>query len=103
MDYVSDVPEVLPEAPDLSQEMAEMPPETPEMPPETPEMPPEMPPETRRPTRAPRIRKVRVAPAAREASPPPKPDHAFWAERLRAHRANERAAKDERYGNLRIG
>ena len=97
MDYVSDVPEVLAEAPpDLSQEMP------PEMPPETPEMAPEMPPEAQKPTRAPRIRKVRVVPA-REASPPPKPDHAFWAERLRSHRANERAAKDERYGNLRIG
>jgi hypothetical protein len=99
MDYVSEeVPEVLPPPPDISQEMAE----TPEIPPETPEMP-ELPPETpQKPTRAPRIRKVRVAPA-REASPPPKPDHAFWAERLRSHRANERAAKDERYGNLRIG
>jgi hypothetical protein len=99
MDYVSEeVPEVLPPPPDISQEMAE----TPEMPPETPEMP-ELPPETpQKPARAPRIRKVRVAPA-REASPPPKPDHAFWAERLRSHRANERAAKDERYGNLRIG
>lgn len=99
MDYVSDVPEVLAEAPpDISQEM----PETPEIPPEMPETP-ELPPETpQKPTRAPRIRKVRVAPA-REASPPPKPDHAFWAERLRSHRANERAAKDERYGNLRIG
>jgi hypothetical protein len=89
MDYVSEeVPEVLPPPPDISQEMAE----TPEIPPETPQ----------KPARAPRIRKVRVAPA-REASPPPKPDHAFWAERLRSHRANERAAKDERYGNLRIG
>jgi hypothetical protein len=100
MDYVSEeVQEVLAEAPpDISQEM----PETPEMSPEMPEMP-ELPPETpQKPTRAPRIRKVRVAPA-REASPPPKPDHAFWAERLRSHRANERAAKDERYGNLRIG
>jgi hypothetical protein len=98
MDYASDVPEVLPPPPDISQEMAE----TPEMSPEMPEMP-ELPPETpQKPTRAPRIRKVRVAPA-REASPPPKPDHAFWAERLRSHRANERAAKDERYGNLRIG
>ena len=103
MDYVSDVPELLePPAPEMEPET----PETPEMPaetPEMPEMPPEMPPETQKPTRAPRIRKVRVAPAAREASPPPPPDHAFWAERLRAHRANERAAKDERYGNLRIG
>ena len=98
MDYVSDVPEVLAEAPpDLSQEMAETP-ETPEMP-ATPEMPPETP---QKPTRAPRIRRVRVVHATREASPTP-PDHAFWAERLRAHRANERAAKDERYGNLRIG
>jgi hypothetical protein len=95
MDYVSEeVPEVLPPPPDISQEMAE----TPEM----PEMSPEMPETPQKPTRAPRIRKVRVAPA-REASPPPKPDHAFWAERLRSHRANERAAKDERYGNLRIG
>ena len=106
MDYVSDPvpmgPEVEPEdPPDLSGEMpAEMPAEVAEMEeaPGIPEMPPEMP---QKPARAPRIRKVRVVPA-REASPPPMSDHAFWTERLRAHRATDRAAKDERYGNLRI-
>ena len=100
MDYVSDPvpqgPEVEPEAPaDLSGEMpAEMPAEAAEAG-EAPEAPPEMP---QKPTRAPRVRKVRVVPA----STPAVPDHAYWTERLREHRANERVAKDERYGNLRI-
>ena len=100
MDYVSDPapqgPELELEAPaDLSGEMpAEMLAEAAEVG-EAPEAPPEMP---QKPARAPRVRKVRVVPA----SPPAMPDHAYWTERLREHRANERAAKNERYGNLRI-
>ena len=103
MDYVSDPvpmgPEVELEAPaDLSGEMpAEMPAEAAEVgeAPGMPEAPPEMP---QKPARAPRVRRVRVVPA----SPPTMPDHAYWTERLREHRANERVAKNERYGNLRL-
>jgi hypothetical protein len=50
----------------------------------------------------PRIRKVRVnapAPAPAPAQPPP---HVYWPSRLQEHRDAQRAAKDERYSNLRI-
>ncbi len=94
MDYtVSEkVPEVVAEMMEPPAEMREPP----------AEMPAEMPTEpSPKPARAPRIRKVRIKPSAREASPP-KPDHAFWAERLREHRAKERAPKDKRTGILAI-
>ena len=53
------------------------------------------------PARIPRIRKVRVKPSAPRAVSPP-PANVFWADRLNTHRAEDRMAKEERYGNLRI-
>ncbi len=54
------------------------------------------------PTPAPkRVRKVRVrAPTEAPSPTPPNPD--YWRSRLQEHRGNQRAAKSERYGNLRI-
>ena len=103
MDYTvsEEVPEVPAEVPEM---MAEAPVEMPaEAPAEMSEPPAEAPADMQpKPARAPRIRKVRVKPSApREASPPPQPDHAFWADRLRTHQASDRAAKAERHGNLR--
>ena len=45
----------------------------------------------------PRVRKVRI-----KEAPPPKENHVYWGDRLLEHRATQRLAKDERYGNLRI-
>jgi len=45
----------------------------------------------------PRVRKVRI-----KEAPPPKENHVYWGDRLLEHRATQRRAKDERYGNLRI-
>jgi hypothetical protein len=65
--------------------------------------------------RHPRVRKVRVqAPSDTRASQPSSNDDTrasqpsspqdpnYWAGRLQEHRSNQRAAKNERYGNLRI-
>ncbi len=53
------------------------------------------------PTPAPkRVRKVRVVP--KETAPQHTPDPDYWRSRLQEHRGNQRAAKSERYGNLRI-
>ena len=49
----------------------------------------------------PRVRKVRVsAPTDTPVSSPPDPN--YWSSRLQEHRSNQRLAKTERYGNLRI-
>ena len=53
------------------------------------------------PARIPRIRKARVKPSAPRAVSPP-PANVFWADRLNIHRAEDRKAKEERYGNLRL-
>jgi hypothetical protein len=45
----------------------------------------------------PRVRKVRI-----QEPPPPKANHEYWGDRLQEHRATQRQAKSERYGNLRI-
>ena len=68
-----------------------------------PEQPAEQTPEQLEPpTPAPkRVRKVRVrAPTEAPSPTPPNPD--YWRSRLEEHRGNQRAAKSERYGNLRI-
>ena len=71
-----------------------------EVPAEVPGEVPDVPLQTELPvTQArPRIRKVRV----KEPLPPPKANHVYWGDRLQEHRATQRLAKDERYGNLRI-
>ena len=48
-------------------------------------------------SRPPRVRKVRI-----KETPPPKANHVYWGDRLQEHRTNQRLAKNERYGNLRI-
>ncbi len=59
------------------------------------------------PTPAKRVRKVRVAKETapqhtKETAPQHTPDPDYWRSRLQEHRGNQRAAKSERYGNLRI-
>jgi hypothetical protein len=45
----------------------------------------------------PRVRKVRI-----KEPPPQKANHVYWGDKLQEHRATQRQAKSERYGNLRI-
>ena len=93
-------PGLVPEPPTLGQESAKGPGvgQVPEQPEQTPEPPAET---IEPPTPAPkRVRKVRVAP--KEAAPQHTPDPDYWRSRLQEHRGNQRAAKSERYGNLRI-
>ncbi len=55
------------------------------------------------PTPAPkRVRKVRVRAPTDTAPQHTPPDPNYWRSRLEEHRANQRTAKNERYGNLRI-
>ena len=78
---------------------------TPEIAPDVPEVPAEVPGEvpdvpdiqTVQASRPPRVRKVRV-----KEPPPQKANHVYWGDRLQEHRTNQRLAKSERYGNLRI-
>ena len=66
------------------------------------EQTPEQPEQLEPPAPAPRrVRQVRVrAPTDAPSPTPPNPD--YWRSRLQEHRGNQRAAKSERYGNLRI-
>ena len=93
--------DVTPEiAPDVPEEVpAEVPGEVPDVPDLQTELPEEGPaiPEIGT-SRPPRVCKVRV----KEPAPPPKANHVYWGDRLQEHRATQRLAKNERYGNLRI-
>ena len=83
-DVTTDVPEEVP---------AEVPEEVPaEVPAEVPDI------QAVQASRPPRVRKVRV----KDPPPPPKANHVYWGDRLQEHRTNQRLAKNERYGNLRI-
>ncbi len=65
------------------------------------EQTPEQPEQLEPPTPAPkRVRKVRVV--AKETAPQHTPDPDYWRSRLQEHRGNQRAAKSERCGKLRI-
>ena len=75
-------------APDVPEEVPA------EVPAEVPDVPDLQPVQASRP---PRVRKVRV-----KEPPPPKANHVYWGDRLQEHRTNQRLAKNERYGNLRI-
>jgi hypothetical protein len=87
MEAVSDVTTEI--APDVPEEVPA------EVPGEVPDVPDLQTVQARRP---PRVRKVRV----KEPPPPPKANHVYWGDRLQEHRATQRLAKNERYGNLRI-
>jgi len=83
---------------DVTPEFAQGVPE--EVPAEVPGEVPDVPLQTELPVKQarPRVRKVRV----KEPLPPPKANHVYWGDRLQEHRATQRLAKDDRYGNLRI-
>jgi hypothetical protein len=81
-DVTTDVPEEVP---------AEVPEEVPGEVPGVPDI------QAVQASRPPRVRKVRV-----KEHPPPKANHVYWGDRLQEHRTNQRLAKNERYGNLRI-
>ena len=69
---------------------------------QAPEQTPEQPEQLEPPAPAPkRVRKVRVVPP-KETAPQHTPNPDYWRSRLQEHRGNQRAAKSERYGNLRI-
>ena len=92
-------PDVTPEfAPEVPEEVPGEVPETieAELPVEA-EPPPAEPPQAELTANPPRVRKVRI-----KEAPPPKGNHVYWGDRLLEHRATQRRAKDERYGNLRI-
>ena len=93
-DVMSEVPEmVAQEAP--TEVPTEAPAEVPDL--QTAEIQPEAPVPKER---LPRVRKVSI----KEPAPQPllKTPHEYWGDRLEEHRSNQRVAKDERYGNLRI-
>ena len=87
-EFAQDVPEEVPE---------EVPTDVPDLHTELPKEGPPVIPEIGT-SRPPRVRKVRV----KEPPPPPKANHIYWCDRLQEHRATQRLARDERYGNLRI-
>jgi hypothetical protein len=85
-DSTTDVtPEIAPDVPE------EVPAEVPAEVPDAPDL------QAVQASNPPRVRKVRI-----KEAPPQKANHVYWGDRLQEHRTNQRLAKNERYGNLRI-